>query len=96
MPLSLLSIVPSPRSDKKYRATFKEWDRVFHTDFGAAGYSDFIHHRDIERRDRYDARHRKNENWSDPTSAGALSKFILWNKPTMAESIADYRRRFGL
>jgi hypothetical protein len=36
------------------------------------------------------------ENWKDPTSAGALSRWILWNKPTFKASLADYKRRFGL
>ena len=34
------------------------------------------------------------ENWRDPTSPGALARYLLWNKPTLAASLADYRRRF--
>ena len=28
-------------------------------------------------------------------TAGALSRWILWNKPSFRESVADYKRRFG-
>lgn len=38
----------------------------------------------------------KNENWIDPMTAGALSRYILWNPPTLQASTADYARRFGL
>jgi hypothetical protein len=31
-----------------------------------------------EKRDAYIARHKKNENWNDITTAGALSRWILW------------------
>ena len=28
--------------------------------------------------------------------AGALSMFVLWNKPTLAASIKDYKKRYNL
>ena len=62
--------------------------------FGASGMSDFTKHKDPARKQRYIARHAKHENWNDPTSAGALSRYILWGKPSLRESIADYKRRF--
>ena len=64
------------------------------THFGAAGYDDFTIHHDPERKKRYLDRHRKNENWNDPISAGALSALILWNKTSLRASIADYKRKF--
>ena len=39
---------------------------------------------------------KKNENWNDYQSAGALSRYILWSKPTLKESIADYKKKFNL
>jgi len=42
----------------------------------------------------YIKRHKSNENWSDPKSAGALSRYILWNRSTVESSLADYKRRF--
>ena len=58
--------------------------------------SDFTKHRDEERKKRYIDRHKARENWSDPMTAGALSRYILWNKPTLRASIADYKKRFNL
>jgi hypothetical protein len=63
--------------------------------FGAAGMGDFTLHRDWRRKARYIARHQAREDWDDPTSAGSLAGRILWNKPTLRASIADYKRRFG-
>jgi hypothetical protein len=34
------------------------------------------------------------EDWTDPTRAGTLSRFVLWNKPTLRASIRSYRKRF--
>jgi hypothetical protein len=94
----LIKIVKSTRADKKYMAVFenKETGRTKTTHFGAAGMSDYTIHKDDERKQRYMNRHRDNENWRDPTTAGALSRWILWNKPTLRASIADYKRRFNL
>jgi hypothetical protein len=89
--VKLSKIARSPRAEKKYRAYFSDGT---HTDFGAAGMSDFTRHRDEARRQRYLKRHSRRENWNNMKSAGALSRYILWNKPTLSASIADYRRRF--
>jgi Family of unknown function (DUF5754) len=98
MKYKLLGIKKSSRADKKLMAIFEntETGRTKTTHFGAAGMSDFTKHKDSERKKRYVARHKANENWKDYTSAGALSLYILWNKPTLSASIADYKRRFRL
>lgn len=44
---------------------------------------------------RYLNRHKNNENWKNPFSAGALSRWILWNKKSLAANIRDYKERFG-
>ena len=36
------------------------------------------------------------KDWKDPTTAGALSRWILWNKPSLKASFDDYKSRFGL
>jgi hypothetical protein len=63
--------------------------------FGALGYTDYTKSHDEERKRLYLIRHR-HENWNDPKTSGALSRWILWNKPTIAESIADYKHRYFL
>ncbi len=91
--LKLVKIVKSPKTEKKLRAYFSDGT---HTDFGAKGYSDFTLHKDPERRDRYDNRHKIREDWNNPKTAGSLSKWVLWNKPSLKASISDYKRRFNL
>lgn len=96
----LLYIRRSKRAEKKFVAVFehKETKRTRTTHFGARAYSDYTIHKDPDRKARYIARHTdtNSEDWSDPTSAGALSRWILWNKPSLLASIADYKHRFGL
>ena len=50
--------------------------------FGMKSAPDYTTHKDKERKKRYLKRHRANENWNDGQTAGALSRWILWNKPT--------------
>jgi Family of unknown function (DUF5754) len=92
----LVKITKSTRSDKKLMAIFRDCKtgRTKTIHFGAAGMSDFTKHKDPERKQRYINRHKSNENWKDPTTAGSLSRWILWNKPTLSASIADYKKRF--
>ena len=92
----LIKITKSTKVDKKLMAIFQDCNtgRQKITHFGAKNYSDFLHHKDPERKKRYLARHKKNENWNDPISAGCLSALILWNKTSLRASIADYKKRF--
>ena len=65
--------------------------------FGAVGYPDYtIPPHDEERRKRYITRHRANESWNNPMSAGALSRYILWEYPSLTTAINQYAKRFGL
>ena len=75
-----------------YDATFSGGRVV---SFGAAGYSDFTQHKDEARKDNYIKRHQVNEDWSDVKTPGFLSRFILWNKPTIAASIRDLNDRYN-
>ena len=99
MSLKLLSIAPSTNPDKKYMAKFERDGRSLTTHFGAKGYTDFIQSGgDKERRERYLQRHRgMGEDWNDPTSAGALSRWILWGEyPSLNKNISAFRKRFNL
>jgi len=58
--------------------------------------SDFTKHKDTKRKKRYLSRHKKRENWNNYMTAGSLSRWILWNKPTLRESIEDYKKKFKL
>jgi hypothetical protein len=63
--------------------------------FGALGYTDYTQTHDKERKRLYLLRH-QHEDWNNPRTAGALSRWILWNKPSITDSIADYKRRFDM
>jgi len=86
-------IMKSSRKNKKYMAMFKD-GKVVH--FGDTRYEDFTVHKDEERKRLYLLRHKKNEDWNNPYSAGSLSRYILWNKPTIIASVEDFKKRFNL
>ena len=71
-------------------------EKVIH--FGGAGYLDYTQYGTgrEKHKERYIRRHRAREDWENPFSAGALSKWILWNKPTLVASIHDYKKHFNL
>ena len=45
--------------------------------FGAAGMSDYTKHKDKERKERYLARHKNNEQWNNPLTAGFYATNII-------------------
>ena len=92
--MKLVSITKATDGKHKYTAVFADPKKTTH--FGALGYDDFTKTKDIYRREAYLARHKTAENWDNPTSAGALSRWILWNEPTLSASIKDFKRRFKL
>ena len=51
--------------------------------------SDYTKHKDPSRKQRYMNRHKSREDWTKPMSAGALSRYILWNKPTLKDYSLD-------
>ena len=56
-------------------------------------HSDFTLHRDEERKQRYINRHEKRERWSDPRTAGYYSRWLLWNRAKLKESVDDLDKR---
>jgi len=93
----LLRIVPARDGVHKYKALFKMPDKKQkEVKFGAVGYSDMTQHKDPKRMEAYLDRHRTNENWNDPTSAGALSRWILWSSTSIIGGIRNYRKHFNM
>jgi len=82
-------ISKSSKADKRMKADFGK--KTVH--FGARGGSTFIDHKDQKIKANWEARHKVREKWNDYDSAGALSKHILWNKPTLRASVADLNKR---
>lgn len=93
-----VSIGKSTRQGKKMVAVFYDEakKKIKTTHFGASGYEDYTTHGEMQRKMNYIARHKDREDWNDYMSSGSLSRWILWNKPTLSESINDYMNRFRL
>jgi len=97
--MDLVGIKKATDGKHKLQATFKnrETGRTKTTKFGAAGMDDYTKTKDKEQRARYLQRHRANENWSNPTTAGSLSKHILWgDKTSVQANIKDFKKKFNL
>ena len=94
--IKLISITPSKIKDKKWTATFALGNKTVTRHFGANGMSDFTIHHDVDRRNRYISRHLKDLDTGDPTRAGYLSMFVLWNKPSFNASVKDYKTRLEI
>ncbi len=92
-----VKISKSTKPEKKLMAVFQlDNGRSRTTHFGSAGMDDYTKTKNKEQRERYLNRHRRRENWNAPMSAGALSRWILWNKETRGASITAYKKRFKL
>ena len=91
--IKLIDILESKNKNKKYVAVFDKNGVKSTTHFGAKGFEDYITHKDKDRRNLYIKRHKKDLKTNDPTRAGYLSMFLLWNKPSFSASISDYKKR---
>ena len=100
--MRLLDVKPSTAKGKKYTATFcmckeppqKCKGKRIH--FGAAGSQTYLDHHDKAKREAYLKRHRVNENWDIPTSAGALSRWLLWGDSTsLMTNINEFKKKFA-
>lgn len=100
--VKLLSVKPSTNKNKKLTATFDVNGKKKEVSFGSAPNKDFtIYSKEDkklaeQKKKAYIARHKVNENFNNPLTAGSLAKNILWNKPTIKESIADFKKKFNL
>ena len=84
-------IKKSNKKDKKYDARIDGKKTV---SFGAKGYTDYALSKDRDKKEAYIARRKKNEDWSDPETAGFYAKHLLWNKPTLQASFKDLKSKF--
>jgi len=99
----MYKIVPSPRSEKKWRVITPSGKKI---DFGQDGASDYTIHKDAERKQRYINRHAgddsgltsRRENWSKSgtATAGFWSRWLTWNLPDFIDSVRDIEKRFGI
>ena len=85
-----IEISPSTRQDKKFRAVIDD-QKTIH--FGSKSASDFMLNKDKTRKERYERRHKRREDWTDPKTAGFYAKNTLRNKLTIQASIKDTNQR---
>lgn len=90
----------SEKPDKKFKVIVFDRqgvnNRTIH--FGAKGMSDYTINKDPQRKRLYIKRHKTRENWSKSgiKTAGFWSRWLLWNKPTLNESIQNIENKFRI
>jgi hypothetical protein len=89
-----MEIYESDKRGKRLVALFEDGTTTY---FGLEGGMTYIDHGDKEMRKNYLSRHKVNEDWNDYTSAGSLSRYILWGSSTdIHKNIRSFKRRFNL
>ena len=85
-------IKKSSNNNKKFDAIIDGKKKI---SFGASGYSDYTKHKDNDRKQRYIDRH-KNEDWtkSNVASPAWMSRFVLWEKPTLKGAIDNANGKY--
>ena len=86
-----ITIKKSDNPNKKIMALIK--NKKIH--FGAKMYEDYTKHKDPERKKAYLSRHKK-DNYTNPLYAGFYATNLLWNKPTLKESIKNTNEIFNV
>ena len=107
--MKLLKVVRSNNKSKKWTAVFLVDGQERRISFGATNYRDYTLLNDKtskfylpNKSDRavvkasYIRRHEKRENFNDPMTAGSLSRFLLWDKPTFKGALRAFKKRFKL
>jgi hypothetical protein len=87
-------------NDKKHKwaVTLKnlKTNRYKTIKFGAYGMDDYTITKDDEQKERYIDRHKKNENWDDPSTAGFWSKHLSWNEKSIHKSLNNTLKKYNL
>lgn len=85
-----IKLIKLPKTDKKkYSAVFEnlKTGREKNIKFGAQSFQNYTEgHLDEERKKRYIDRHKKNENWNDPLTAGYWSRWWTWEFKTFSQA----------
>jgi len=88
----MLECVEEINESKRFRAYFSDGTI---TKFGQTNpkKGTFLDHQNKELKKNYIKRHLKDLETNDYKRAGYLSLFLLWNKPTLKDSMNDFNRR---
>ena len=80
----------SDKVGKKYYIITNDNKNVY---FGASEYEHFTSdHLNERRRLNYISRHRKNEDWGDPNTAGYWSMWFLWSEKSYEQAYKKIRK----
>lgn len=87
-------IAKSDKPDKRLKATFSDGKTIH---FGAKNGTTYIDGATADQRKNWIARHRVRENWNDPRTAGALSRYLLWgDSRSLDKNHSRFMDRFSI
>ncbi len=96
--MKLEKVEMTPSASKAFKATYKLDNGSSKTvRFGTN--SNYVLNKNKTQTDRknYIARHSVNENHSDPLTAGALSRHLLWgDSRSLKKNVKDFKTRFNV
>jgi hypothetical protein len=88
MKFKKITISKSTRKNKRLMSVFLSEDGTTKTThFGSVGGYTYLDGATEETKKNYLLRHKKNEDWNDITTAGALSRWVLWSVRTKTDVI---------
>ena len=84
------------KSDKKNKKLVAAINGKQTIGFGDPKYQDYTKHKDPDRKDEYISRHKSNKYWSKSNIASPawMSRFILWEKPTLKGAIDNANKKY--
>lgn len=77
-----------PNGADSLKENIPRGDKLVKVDFGSSSHDNFTMHKDPERKRLYRLRH-KNDKINDPYSPGYWSWWVLWNKPSLMDSMEE-------
>ena len=91
---NIMEVIISPSKSKNKKSVAEVNNKKIH--FGDNRYQDYTQHKDPKRKENYINRHAKNEDWSKSNiaSAGFMSRYVLWEKPTMKSAIDNLNSEY--
>jgi hypothetical protein len=96
--MRLLRLKKADDGVHKFVAVLEDGSKSHNIAFGAKGYTDFTKTRNNDKKSNYIARHKVREDWSKDgvLTPGFWSRWILWNKPTLEDSVKYTVKKFHL
>jgi hypothetical protein len=82
----------SNRKNKRFVIDMGEHSHHFGSDVGKT----YIDHQDDKKKENWIARHRLDKNWDNIHSGIYHSRYLLWTKPTLKQSIKDYEKKHNI